>query len=106
MRIRPQFFSDDSPQADEQPDVPFAPRDPGFRQHQTFGEEPLKIHGFDVSPAAPAFVSVRLGDVLQPLASALLADRTFLRDFADDQLQLPADLLACLQASGHIHRAA
>jgi hypothetical protein len=106
MRIRPQFFCDDAQPEGVLPGARIAPRDTAFRQHQTFGEEPLQMQGVNVSPAAPAIISVRLGDILKPLAAAIQADRTFLHDFADDQLQLSADLLECLQVSEQIHRAA
>lgn len=43
-------------------------------------------------------VAVRLSDILEPLLDAALGNRTFLRDFADDVLQIPTDLHDVLAA--------
>lgn len=47
---------------------------------------------------APKAVSVRLSEILDPLVEAARSNRTFLNDFADDELQLPADLFEVLLA--------
>jgi hypothetical protein len=54
----------------------------------------------------PQTVSMRLGDLLRPLADAFYTNRTFLTDFADDEVQLPADLLEVLTAYEQTKRAA
>lgn len=54
----------------------------------------------------PHTVSMRLGDFLRPLADAFYANRTFLSDFADDEVQLPADLMEVLAAYEHLRRVA
>jgi len=43
-------------------------------------------------------VGVRLGDVCQILADAGRLRRTWLDDFADDEIQVPADLFEVLAA--------
>lgn len=52
------------------------------------------------APAAPrgAMVTVSFGDILEPLAEALLRNRAFLTDFADDEIQLTTDLYDVLMA--------
>ena len=51
-------------------------------------------------------VSVRLREILDPLKSALLADSTFLSDFGDDEIALPADLYDVLTCFQRHHRSA
>ncbi len=46
----------------------------------------------------PATVSVRLSEVLDSLVDAARSNRSFLNDFADDELQLPSDLYEVLTA--------
>lgn len=50
------------------------------------------------STMTPSTVSVRLAEILEPLLDAARFNRSFLRDFADDELQLPADLFEVLTA--------
>lgn len=109
MRIPPHFFSDDSNSAAATGETaksrfaglpePVAATSPGE-------EETLKLPGVECPTQTPAMVCVRLGDILEPLADAIRSDRTFLSDFADDDVQLPADLLECLQAYQQIRKAA
>jgi len=45
-------------------------------------------------------VSVKLAEILDPLLKAAVDNRSFLRDFADDEIQISADLfdvLSCYQ---------
>ena len=49
-------------------------------------------------------VRVTLGDVLPLLADAVASDRTWLSDFADDELEISADLHDVLQAYRHFRR--
>lgn len=56
--------------------------------------------------AAPAATTVRvtLSDVLPLLADAVASDRTWLQDFADDEIEISADLHDVLQAYRHFRR--
>lgn len=52
-----------------------------------------------VQPARPSgqeLISVPLGDILEPLTEALRTNRTFVRDFADDEIRISADLFDAL----------
>ena len=49
-------------------------------------------------------VRVTLGDVLPLLADAVASDRTWLSDFADDELTISSDLFDVLQAYRHFRR--
>ncbi len=40
----------------------------------------------------PEKISVRLGDISQALADAVVRNRTWVYDFADDEVQIPSDL--------------
>ena len=55
------------------------------------------------APAA-ATVRVTLADVLPLLADAVASDRTWLQDFADDEIEISADLHDVLQAYRHFRR--
>jgi hypothetical protein len=59
-----------------------------------------------VGTAAPAPTTVRttLGDVLPLLADAVANNRTWLSDFADDEIEISADLHDVLQAYRHFRR--
>ena len=46
--------------------------------------------------SAPEMISVPLGDILEPLTEAIRTNRTFLRDFSDDEIRLSADLFDVL----------
>jgi hypothetical protein len=48
---------------------------------------------------APANVTLKLGAILEPLAEAYNSQRAFVEDFADDDVQIPADLYEALTAS-------
>lgn len=102
MRIPPQFFSDDSHSghADKFPEPQRFPA----HLEDTLEEGTLKLPG--VAPTATPLLSVRLGEILEPLTEALRANHGFLADFADDEIQLPADLIECLNAFEQIRRAA
>ena len=49
-------------------------------------------------------VKVTLGDVLPLLADAVASDRTWLTDFADDEMTISSDLFDVLQAYRHFRR--
>jgi len=55
-------------------------------------------------PAAgdsPGDIRVPLGEIGHLLADAVQSGRSFLADFADDQISLPGDLYDVLRAYGH-----
>ena len=49
-------------------------------------------------------VTVPLGDVFPLLADAVQAQRTWLRDFADDEITIPTDLYEVILAYQHFRR--
>jgi len=51
-------------------------------------------------------VKVSLGDILEPLAEALMSNRTFISDFSDDDVQISSDLYEALMASASLRKAA
>lgn len=59
-----------------------------------------------ISRAEPKCETVRvaLGDVLPLLAEAVRSDRTWLRDFADDEISISTDLYEVLLAYQHYRR--
>ena len=55
------------------------------------------------STAKPC-VTLPAGDVLPLLADAVASERTWLRDFADDEITVSADLYEVLMAYQHFRR--
>lgn len=55
-------------------------------------------------PAARTGVRVPLGEVLPLLADAVASDRTWLSDFADEEIAVSSDLYDVLQAYRHFRR--
>ncbi len=49
-------------------------------------------------------VTVSVGEVLPLLAEAILSNRTWLEDFADDELTISSDLYDVLLAYRHLRR--
>jgi hypothetical protein len=49
-------------------------------------------------------VTVPLGDVLHLLADAVASNRTWLRDFADDEITISSDLYEVVLAYQHFRR--
>jgi len=60
--------------------------------------------GMVAEPARADTVRVSLGEILPLLADAVASDRTWLRDFADDEVEISADLNDVLQAYRHFRR--
>jgi len=56
------------------------------------------------APARSNTVDVTLGEVLPLLADAVASSRTWLSDFADDRIEISADLFDVLQAYRHFRR--
>jgi hypothetical protein len=57
-----------------------------------------------LAPAAAKTVTVPVGEVLSLLADALESKRTWLRDFADDEMTISSDLYEVLLAYEHFRR--
>lgn len=53
---------------------------------------------------SPREVRVTLGDILPLLADAVESQRTWLHDFADDEIAISSDLHDVLQAYRHFRR--
>lgn len=51
-------------------------------------------------------VTIRLGEISQALADAVNRDRTWLSDFADDEIQISSDLYEVLSACVHLRPSA
>jgi len=49
-------------------------------------------------------VNVRLGEIFPLLADAVRSDRTWLRDFADDEISISTDLYEVILAYQHYRR--
>jgi hypothetical protein len=57
-----------------------------------------------VSAPRPNTVRIPLGEVLPLLADAVASNRTWLTDFADDEIEISSDLNDVLQAYRHFRR--
>jgi len=55
-------------------------------------------------PQHQAGVQVSLGEVLPLLADAVSSDRTWLKDFVDEEITVSSDLYDVLQAYRHFRR--
>ena len=56
--------------------------------------------------SGPELISVSLGDILEPLTDAIRTNRTFLRDFSEDEIRIPADLYDVLTTYQHMRAGA
>ncbi len=76
-----------------------------MRQLRVYSEPEIDQSDFTLT-AEPAAASVRvtLGDVLPLLADAVASNRTWLGDFADDEITISSDLHDVLQAYRHFRR--
>ena len=63
---------------------------------------PSDVHGD--SHAAKDQMSVPLGEILPLLADAVNSDRTWLRDFAHEEINISADLYEVILAYQHYRR--
>ncbi|MCE9631462.1 MAG: hypothetical protein K8S94_12215 [Planctomycetia bacterium] len=76
-----------------------------MRQLRVYTEPELNLRDFAaVEEAVDQGVRVSLGDVLPLLADAVASNRTWLADFADDEITISADLHDVLQAYRHFRR--
>ena len=63
-----------------------------------FRGEPDQAAPIDSAGPGEAKVSARLGDLLPLLADAVSCNRTWLQDFADDEVAISSDLYEVLMA--------
>lgn len=76
-----------------------------MRQLRVYTEPDLEFTAFPaVAAAGDTGVKVSLGEVLPLLADAVASSRTWLSDFADDEITISADLHDVLQAYRHFRR--
>jgi hypothetical protein len=70
-----------------------------------YSEPDLALRDFSVvEESADRGVQVTLGDILPLLADAVASNRTWLTDFADDEVTISSDLHDVLQAYRHFRR--
>jgi len=62
--------------------------------------------GDDTDTLTEPLVGIRLGEVIGFLEDAVRWDRTWLQDFKDDEIQVPADLYEVLTAYSHLRPSA
>jgi hypothetical protein len=67
-------------------------------------ENEAMTKGLDVATSAPDRVTIPLGDVFPLLAEAVRSQRTWLRDFADDEISISTDLYEIILAYQHYRR--
>ena len=76
-----------------------------MRQLRVYSEPDLALRDFSVvEESADRGVQVTLGDILPLLADAVASNRTWLTDFADDEITITSDLHEVLQAYRHFRR--
>ena len=76
-----------------------------MRQLRVYSEPDLALRDFSVvEESADRGVQVTLGDILPLLADAVASNRTWLTDFADDEITISTDLHDVLQAYRHFRR--
>ena len=76
-----------------------------MRQLRVYTEPDLTLHDFSVvEESADRGVQVTLGEILPLLADAVASNRTWLADFADDEITISSDLHDVLQAYRHFRR--
>ena len=76
-----------------------------MRQLRVYSEPDLALRDFSVvEESADRGVQVTLGDILPLLADAVASNRTWLTDFAEDEITISSDLHDVLQAYRHFRR--
>ncbi len=76
-----------------------------MRQLRVYSEPDVALRDFSVAEeSADRGVQVTLGDILPLLADAVASNRTWLTDFADDEITITSDLHDVLQAYRHFRR--
>ena len=76
-----------------------------MRQLRVYSEPDLALRDFSVvEESADRGVQVTLGDILPLLADAVASNRTWLTDFAEDEITISSDRHDVLQAYRHFRR--
>ena len=76
-----------------------------MRQLRVYSEPDVALRDFSVvEESVDRGVQVTLGDILPLLADAVASNRTWLTDFADDEITITSDLFDVLQAYRHFRR--
>ena len=75
-----------------------------MRKLRLYTEPDLETVACATLPETASGVRVQLGDVLPLLADAVASDRTWLKDFADEEITVSPDLYDVLQAYRHFRR--
>jgi hypothetical protein len=76
-----------------------------MRQLRVYAEPDLKVREYTaVEQSADQGVRVSLGEILPLLADAVASHRTWLSDFADDEITISSDLHDVLQSYRHFRR--
>jgi len=76
-----------------------------MRQLRVYSEPDVALRDFSVvEESVDRGVQVTLGDILPLLADAVASNRTWLTDFADDEITISSDLHDVLQAYRHFRR--
>lgn len=69
-----------------------------------YGPEEITTPSIDPKPTTQDKVTVPLSEVFPLLADAVQSERTWLQDFADDEVTIPGDLYDVLLAYEHYRR--
>lgn len=69
-----------------------------------YGPEEYSAAALQSSPAAPERVTLPLGDVFPLLAEALQTGKTWVQDFAQEEITVSTDLYEVLLAYQHYRR--
>jgi hypothetical protein len=75
-----------------------------MRQLRVYTEPDVETMACATLPQPEGGVRVSLGEVLPLLADAVASDRTWLRDFSDEDITVSNDLFDVLQAYRHFRR--
>lgn len=75
-----------------------------MRQLRVYTEPDVETIACATLPQREGGVRVPLGEVLPLLADAVASDRTWLRDFSDEDITVSNDLFDVLQAYRHFRR--
>ncbi len=75
-----------------------------IRSLRVYTEPDVEAVSVATLPMRDTGVRVSLGEVLPLLADAVASDRTWLKDFADEDVTVSSDLYDVLQAYRHFRR--
>lgn len=75
-----------------------------MRSLRLYREPDVETMACGTLPQLESGVRVQLGEVLPLLADAIASDRTWLKDFSDEEITVSADLYDVLQAYRHFRR--